>query len=350
MMNAAEIDLRSDTVTRPTTAMRRAMAEAEVGDDVFGDDPTVAALERATAEILGKEAALFVPSGTMANQLAVRGHTQSGDEMLLEAESHIFWYEAGGPAALSGVSCRVLTGERGVFEASAVRAALRPDDVHFPPTRLLAVENTHNRGGGKIWPLDTLRAVCQAAHDAGLRTHLDGARLWNATAATGIPEAAYASDFDSVSVCFSKGLGAPMGSALAGTSAFIARARRFRKQFGGGLRQAGIVAAGALHALRHHRDRLGDDHALARSLAIGLSGIPGIRVAVEAVETNMVYFHLEAVDARELVGALKARGVWMLATGPRTVRAVTSLAVDATGVARAVEWVREAMADQRSTP
>jgi len=350
MMDRPEIDLRSDTVTRPTPAMRRAMAEAEVGDDVFGDDPTVAALERASAEILGKEAALFVPSGTMANQLAVRLHTQSGDEMLLEAESHIFWYEAGGPAALSGVSCRVLAGDRGVFGADAVRAALRPDDVHFPPTRLLAVENTHNRGGGKVWPLDTLRAVCRASRDAGLRTHLDGARLWNATAATGIPEAMYAADFDTVSVCFSKGLGAPMGSVLAGTAEDIARARRFRKQFGGGMRQAGIVAAGALHALNHHRARLTDDHALARSLAVGLTGIPGIRVAVEGVETNMVYFDLESGDARALVGALKAQGVLLLATGPRTLRAVTSLAVDANGVARAVEVIRAALAGQGSTP
>ena len=344
------IDLRSDTVTRPTPEMRRAMAEAEVGDDVFGDDPTVAALERATAEVLGKEAALFVPSGTMANQIAIRCHTRLGDEMLLEGGSHIFWYEAGGPAALSGVSCRVLAGNRGVFEAPAVKEALRPDDVHFPPTRLLALENTHNRGGGKIWPLETLRAVCREARDAGLRTHLDGARLWNATAATAVPEAVYAAECDSVSVCFSKGLGAPVGSALAGTAEFIVQARRIRKQLGGGLRQAGVVAAGALHALKHHRDRLIDDHVLARALATGISGLRGLRVAVEEVETNMVYFHLDSGDARVLAGALKDRGVLMLATGPRTVRAVTSLAVDAAGVARAVECLGEILAAGTGAP
>ncbi|MFN0127352.1 MAG: threonine aldolase family protein, partial [Verrucomicrobiales bacterium] len=230
-MDDLVIDLRSDTVTQPTPAMRQAMAEAVVGDDVFGDDPTVLALERATAEILGMETALFVPSGTMANQLAVRCQSQPGDELVLEAESHIAWYEAGGPAALSGVSCRTVIGDRGVFAADDLIAALRPPDVHFPPTRLVALENTHNRGGGRVWPINTLRDVCHAARKAGLQSHLDGARLWNAAAATGLPESAYAQCFDTVSVCFSKGLGAPVGSALAGKSETIQRARRFRKQF-----------------------------------------------------------------------------------------------------------------------
>jgi threonine aldolase len=344
-MDETAIDLRSDTVTKPTAAMRRAMAEAEVGDDVFGDDPTVRELERCTAEVLGKEAALLVPSGTMANQLAIRSQAQAGDEMLLEAESHIHWYEGGGPAALSGVSCRVLPGARGVFTAREVRGARRPLDVHFPPTRLLAVENTHNRGGGKVWSLEQIRDVCGAAREAGWRTHLDGARLWNAAVAAGVAEAEYAREFDTVSVCFSKGLGAPVGSALAGSRELVERARRFRKQFGGGMRQAGILAAGALHALRHHRARLAEDHANARELARGLSGIPGLRVVVDDVETNMVYFQVTDHEARDVVARLQAKRVLVLATGDHTLRAVTSLEVDADGIARAVRRVGEAMAE-----
>jgi threonine aldolase len=343
-MGTPEIDLRSDTVTKPTPEMRRAMAEAVVGDDVFGDDPTVLALERRTAEVLGQEAALFVPSGTMANQLAVRCQTQAGDEMLLDAESHIYWYEGGGPAALSGVSCRVLPGVRGVFTAGDVRAALRPADVHFPPTRLLAIENTHNRGGGRVWPLESLRDVCEAAREAGLRTHLDGARLWNAAVASGVPEAAYAREFDSVSVCFSKGLGAPVGSALAGGRELIERARRFRKQFGGGMRQAGIIAAGALHALQHHRARLAEDHAHAQRLARGLAEMPGVHIAVEAVETNMVYFDVPHRDAREVAARLKEKGVLVLATGEHTLRAVASLAVEADGIERAIGQISRVLA------
>jgi threonine aldolase len=341
------VDLRSDTVTKPTVAMRQAMAEAEVGDDVLGDDPTVTELERRTAAILGKEAALFVPSGTMANQVAIRCHTQPGDEMLADANAHIYWYEAGGTAALSGVICRLLPGVRGVFSAADVRAALRPADIHFPPTRLLAVENTHNRGGGAIWPLAQLQDVCGTARDASIRTHLDGARLWNASAATGIPEAEYARDFDSVSVCFSKGLGAPVGSALVGSMEFVARARRFRKQFGGGMRQAGIIAAGALHALAHHRERLADDHANAEHLAMGLSEVPGIRIERDRVDTNMVYFDLEHGSATPVVEHLREAGVLVLQTGEQTIRAVTSLAVEADGMTKAIEAVREVMAAPR---
>jgi len=342
-MASEVVDLRSDTVTKPTAAMRQAMAEAEVGDDVLGDDPTVAELERRTAEILGQDAALFMPSGTMANQVAIRCHTQPGDEMLADANAHIYWYEAGGSAALSGVICRLLPGERGVFSAADVRAALRPADIHFPPTRLLAVENTHNRGGGAIWPLAQLREVCGVAREAGVRTHLDGARLWNASAATGIPEAEYAQDFDSVSVCFSKGLGAPVGSALAGSTELVARARRFRKQFGGGMRQAGIIAAGALYALAYHRERLADDHANAKRLAMGLSGVPGIQVNRDRIETNMVYFDLERCSATSLVEQLREAGVLVLQTGEQTIRAVTSLAVEDGGISRAIDAVRDAM-------
>ncbi len=342
-MNNKTIDLRSDTVTKPTPAMRQAMAEAEVGDDVLGDDATVKELERRTAELLGKDAAVFVPSGTMANQLAIRSLTQHGDEMLLDADAHIYWYEAGASAALSGVICRTLSGVRGVFTSNDVRAALRPKDVHFPPTRLLAIENTHNRGGGSIWPLEQIKEVCSVAREAGIRTHLDGARLWNASVATGIPETEYAKDFDSVSVCFSKGLGAPVGSALVGSMEVVESARRFRKQFGGGMRQAGIIAAGALYALDHHRERLADDHANAKRLSSGLSDIPGIRVSHDMTDTNMVYFDVERRSAIDLTGLLEGMNVLVLPTGEHTIRAVTSLAVDADDIFQAIDAVRTIM-------
>ena len=344
-MNDNAIDLRSDTVTKPTPAMRQAMAEAEVGDDVLEDDPTVKELERHTAELLGKEAAIFVPSGTMANQLAIRCHTQPGDEMLLDANAHIYWYEAGGSAALSGVICRTLSGVRGVFSSADVYAALRPTDVHFPPTRLLSIENTHNRGGGAIWPLEQTQEVCSVAQEAGIRTHLDGARLWNASVATGIPESEYAKDFDSVSVCFSKGLGAPVGSSLAGSVEFVEKARRFRKQFGGGMRQAGIIAAGALYALQHQRERLADDHANAKRLASGLSEIPGIHVNDGMIETNMVYFHVEPCSAEQLAELLAEMNVLVLPLGEHMIRAVTSLAVDDEDIFRVIDAVRRIMSE-----
>ncbi len=338
------IDLRSDTVTQPTPAMRRAMAEAEVGDDVFGDDPTVLALEQRTASVLGKEAAVYMPSGTMANQVAVRTHTEPGDEILIEAEAHIYYYEGGGPAALSGVMCRLIRGERGIFGGNDVRALLRPANVHFTRTRLLCVENTHNRGGGSVWPIARIAEVAAVAHEAGLQTHLDGARLWNASVASGVSEAEYARHFDSVSVCFSKGLGAPVGSVLAGNAPFIARARRFRKQFGGGMRQAGVIAAGALYALEHHRSRLAEDHANARRLAELLARCPALRVDVGAVETNMVFFDVTTMSAEASVAALAAAGVRVLATGPNTLRAVTSLEVDTAAIDRAARIVHDTLA------
>jgi threonine aldolase len=330
------IDLRSDTVTQPTPAMRRAIAEAEVGDDVFGDDSTVLRLEARVAELLGKDAALFVPSGTMANQLAVRIHTQPGDEILVEAQAHLYYYEAGGPAALSGVMCRCLPGQRGVFTATDIEAALRPADAHFPPTRLVCVENTHNRGGGKVWPLDRLREIAACARRHGLALHLDGARLWNASVVAGVPERDYAALFDTVSVCFSKGLGAPVGSALAGPRDVIARGRRFRKMFGGGMRQAGILAAGALFALEHHRERLAEDHAHARRLAEVLAELPGAAIDPAGVETNLVYFRVTRRPAAEIMAELKAAGVWVLASGPDTIRAVTHLDVSAAQIEQAV--------------
>ncbi len=342
-MSGKTIDLRSDTVTKPTLAMRKAMAEAEVGDDVLGDDPTVKELERYTADLLGKDAAVFVPSGTMANQLAIRCHTQHGDEILLDANSHIYWYEAGAPAALSGVICRTLPGVRGIFTSDDVRAALRPKDIHFPPTRLIAIENTHNRGGGSVWPLGQIQEVCGIAREAGLKTHLDGARLWNASVATGIPESDYVKEFDSVSVCFSKGLGAPVGSALLGTTEFVERARRFRKQFGGGMRQSGIIAAGALYAVKNHRGRLSIDHANAKRFASGLSGIPGIGVSSDMIETNMVYFDTGHRSAVEITGLLKKMNILVSPTGEHTIRAVTNLEVDVDDIIQTIDAVQRIM-------
>ncbi len=338
------IDMRSDTVSKPTAEMRRAMAEAEVGDDVYADDPTVLALERRTAEILGKEAACYMPTGTMTNQVAIRAHTEPGDEIVIEGEAHSYFYEAGGPAAISGVMCRLIRGERGIFSGEQLRAALRPANVHFPRTALVCVENTHNRGGGSIWPMQRIAEVCAAAREAGLKTHMDGARLWNASVATGIPERDYAAHFDSVSVCFSKGLGAPVGSALAGTAEFIARARRFRKLLGGGMRQAGIIAAGALYALDHHRDRLAEDHANARALAEGLAALPGIEVDPADVETNIVVFGIPQADAHELTAKLRDRGVLVMPRDAHTIRAVTNLMVARADVDAAVEACARALA------
>ncbi|HZR21754.1 MAG TPA: GntG family PLP-dependent aldolase [Verrucomicrobiae bacterium] len=335
------IDLRSDTVTKPTAAMRDVMARAEVGDDVFGDDPTVKELESETATLLGKEAALFTTSGTMANQLAIRSQTEPGDEILVEAGAHIYYYEGGGPAALSGVMCRCLAGQRGVFGAADVEGALRPVDPHFARTRLVCVENTHNRGGGKIWSREQIGEVTAAAREHGLLSHLDGARLWNASTASGVAEREYAAPFDSVSVCFSKGLGAPVGSALAGSKSLIDRARRFRKMLGGGMRQAGIIAAGALFALRNHRGRLAEDHAHAKLLASGLSGIPGLEVNPAEVETNMVRFRVKTMPAAQLVERLKARGVLILPVAPDTIRAVTNLMVSSKDIEEAVRIISE---------
>jgi threonine aldolase len=337
------IDLRSDTITLPTPAMRQAMAEAPVGDDVFGEDPTIRLLEQETAEMLGKPAALFMPSGTMANQVALRTHTEPGDEVVMHADSHIYFYECGAPAALCGVMCRLLAGRRGMFTADELRAALPPDDVHFPRTKLVCVENTHNRGGGSVWPIGQVAEVAQAARQAGLKLHMDGARLWNASVATGIPESRYASHFDSVSVCFSKGLGAPVGSALVGEEDFIARARRFRKMFGGGMRQGGIIAAGALHALRNHRTRLADDHANARTLAEALAAMPGVELDPADVQTNIVFFRVKSMPAVELEAKLKDAGVLVLALGADRVRAVTSLMVDADGIAEAIAIFKDQM-------
>jgi threonine aldolase len=345
MSTPRPIDLRSDTVTRPTPGMLRAMTSAELGDDVLGDDPTVIALQEKVAALLGKEAAVFVPTGTMANQTAIRAHTEPGDEVVCHEGSHIIHYETGSPAALSGVMVRPLPGERGLFEASDVDGAVRPESSHFARSRLLIVENTHNRGGGAVWPVGQVKRVTDRARAHGLRCHLDGARLWNACAATGLPPAEYAQYFDTVSVCFSKGLGTPAGSAVAGDKATMVRVHRFRKMFGGTMRQTGVLAAAALHALDHHRERLVEDHANATRLAEGLGDIPGLSIALP-VETNMVFFDVApstGVDAAGLCAMLKSLGVLMLPTAARRIRAVCHLDVNAAQIAQAVERVAQAL-------
>lgn len=344
--NSTVIDLRSDTVTRPTAAMRRAIAEAEVGDDVFGDDPTINRLQRRVAELLGKEAAILVPSGSMANQAAIRAQTEPGDEIIAHADSHIYHYEAGAPAALSGCSLRLLSGDRGLFDAAAVRAAIRPPDSHYPRSRMVVIENTHNRGGGSIWSVEEIRRIRDVATEFGLRMHLDGARLMNACVARGFHPTDYTAHFDTVSMCFSKGLGAPVGSAVVGTKETIARVHRFRKMFGGGMRQAGILAAAALYALDHHVERLAEDHANARRLAQELSTIAGLSTDPAHAETNIVYFDVDPRlgTGKALCDALRERGVWMIAVAPQRVRAVTHLDVDAAGIERAIAVIRETVA------
>ncbi len=298
------IDLRSDTVTRPTEAMRKVMAEAAVGDDVFGEDPTVNRLEEYVAELLGKEVALYCPSGTMANQIGVHVATDRGDEVILHEDAHVFNYEAGAPALLSGVQLRPVPGEGGTVSPETLRAAIRPENVHFPRPKLLCLENTHNVAGGKVFPLEKFAAVAAEARSLGLKVHLDGARLFNAQVSTGIPAGEWCKHTDTVSVCSSKGLGAPVGSLLAGDEATIREARRVRKALGGGMRQAGVIAAASLYAFEHHVDRLADDHERARRLARGLADA-GYRV--ELPETNILLVQVE--EPQEFLRALAQEGV-----------------------------------------
>ncbi len=346
-MNASGvIDLRSDTVTRPSAGMLEAMTRAPLGDDVLGDDPTVHELQRMVADLLGKEAACFVPSGTMANQAAIRAHTEPGDEVICHANSHIIHYETGGPAALSGVMVAPLAGPRGFFEASDVVGAIRSEYVAFARSRLVVIENTNNRGGGSVWPLEKIKQVTAAAREHKLRTHLDGARLWNACAATGIAPREYAAQFDTISVCFSKGLGTPVGSAVVGSKELIAKVARIRKMFGGAMRQSGLLAAAAIYALKHNRERMVEDHANAKALAKGLATIPGVKVDATEVETNMVFFDLDPsvpMNAAELVEKAKQRHVWIMATAPRRIRMVTHLDVPASVIPKAIDAVRDSL-------
>lgn len=323
------IDLRSDTVTRPTPGMREAMARAEVGDDQYGEDPTVNALQARVAALLGKEAALYVPTGTMANQVALRTLTRPGDEVIVSPECHMVWHEGGASPANAGVQF-LQTGEDGHFTVEQFEAAIKPSGlVPYPPSTLVAVENTHNRSGGRVFPQADAEAIGAAARARGLASYLDGARLWNAAVATGLPTATLAAPFDLVSVCLSKGLGAPAGSLLAGSTALIARCHRYRRMAGGAMRQAGILAAAGLYALDHHMARLADDHAAARTLASRLTAHPLVDVRLDTVETNIVVFRLRpgAPDAATVVARARERGVLLVAFGPRTVRAVTHLNV-----------------------
>jgi len=335
----ALVDLRSDTVTRPTPAMRQAIAEADVGDDVYGEDPTVKRLEERVADLLGTEAALFVPSGTMANQIALRAHTRHGDEIIISKDAHCWRHESGALAALAGVQTQMLPGH--TFTGAEVRAAFKPDEPYVARTRVVAVENTHNMGGGTCWALSALAEVTQAAHALGMVTHLDGARIWNAAIATRTTERELAAGFDSVSVCLSKGLGAPVGSLVAGTRDFIRRCHRLRKMYGGGMRQAGLLAAAGLHAIEHHRARLADDHANARTLAEALAGAKHVSVELARVQTNIVMIDLVRGTAEAVIAGCRAAGVLLGAAGAQRIRAVTHLDVDRDGVLRAAKTIAE---------
>jgi threonine aldolase len=339
------VDLFSDTVTRPTAAMRRFMCEAEVGDEQQREDPTVNLLQDMVAELLRKEAALFLPSGTMCNQVAFSVHCRAGDEILLQELAHPLLFEVGGPAALVGAVLRPLVGPRGLFTADQVREAIRPPAYYMPRTRVVSVEQTSNVAGGVCWPLEQIIAVCQAAHAGGLLTHMDGARLLNAVVASGTPASTFAAAFDSVWIDLSKGLGAPVGAVLAGSKSFIEEAWRYKQRYGGAMRQAGIIAAAGIYALRHHVDRLAEDHERARQLAHGLARLPGITLDPALVETNIVVFDVSRTGlSAEAFGdrTLTSHGVRFSVLGPSRVRAVTHLDIPPGGIERALEAARAA--------
>lgn len=342
---AMPIDLRSDTVTKPTPAMREAIAHAEVGDDVYGEDPTVAALERRVAELLGKEAALFVPSGTMGNQLAILTSTRRGDEVVVGEGAHCAWFESGAGAALSGVQFAT-AGRGGFFTAEELDAAAKPGAYYYPRTSLVAVENTHNRAGGRIFPQREILRIAERARTRGLKLHLDGARLWNASVATGTPVGELAAPFDTVSVCFSKGLGAPVGSALAGSRAQIVEAHRLRKMLGAGMRQVGLLAAAALHALDRHVARLADDHAHARLFAGELRGaLTTSGVTVSEPETNIVTADVPAGTSDRAIALAKERGVLLGTIATDRLRAVFHLDVDRDAALAAARALAQAIDD-----
>jgi len=334
------IDLRSDTLTKPTPAMRKAMAQAEVGDDVYGEDPTVNRLQEMAAGLLGKKAALFVPSGTMANQLAIRLHTQPGQEVIVERTAHIVRYEQGAAGALAGVQLHWVAGERGIIGPEQVEAAIRPTDPYSIKTGLICLENTHNSGGGTIYPLATIERIRTIASAHAIPMHLDGARLFNAVAATTLPPAAYATHFETVSFCLSKGLGAPAGSLLLTNDlAMIERARRFRRMYGGAMRQVGILAAAGIYALEHHVERLKEDHINAKRLARKLQQIPTIRINPQHVDTNIVIFEVigHRLAPAALVAALRQEGVLINGLGDNSFRAVTHLDVSTEAIDRAYD-------------
>jgi threonine aldolase len=343
------IDLISDTVTRPTPEMRKAIGDAEVGDSQRGEDPTVNRLQDTVCSLLGKDAALFLPSATMANQIAYKTHTRPGDEIILDRNSHTIHYEGGSPAMLSGVMLYFVDGDRGVFTEEDVAAAVRPDDPHAPRSRLVSVEQTHNLGGGKVWPLGKLMAVSDTARRLGLGVHMDGSRLMNAVVAAGISAREYACPADSVTLCFTKGLGAPVGAALAGDTDFIKQARRYQQAFGGAMRQAGIIAAGALYAVTHNVDRLSEDHANAGLLAERLADEESIDIDPDEVETNILFFRVDrtGMTPTEFADRLRDKGVRMGAHKAGRVRAVTHTGISRADVVRAADAVHELLLDVR---
>jgi len=339
------VDLRSDTVTKPSPGMRQAMAEAEVGDDVFHEDPSINHLEEMVAALYGKDAALYVASGTMANQIAIRAQTHHGDEIIMERSSHPFNSEAGALAALAGVQVNLIDGQHGIMDVEQIKPVVRSPNVHHSPTALICLENTHNRGGGSIWPLENIRAIREFARSVNVPVHLDGARLMNACVATGLTPKDYAQYCDSCTLCLSKGLGAPVGSLVIGSEEFVTKAHRFRKQFGGGMRQAGILAAAGIYALEHNVERLAEDHLNAKRLAWGIAEIDGLDIDVNAVATNILYFHVRqpGLTVSTLLERLRTAGVLMLGTGPNSIRAVTHLDVSKEGIERAIEVLRQAV-------
>lgn len=333
------VDLRSDTVTRPTPEMYEAMAAARLGDDVLGDDPTVAELEDLSARMLGKEAAVFVPSGTMGNQIAIASHTEPGDVMIVEEEAHVLYYEVGAPAILNGVLTRTVRSHQGVMDPHDIERAVMKRSLHTPGSALLALENTHNRGGGTIVPLEMMRAYREVADRHGLKVHLDGARVFNASVALGVPVTEIARHCDSISFCLSKGLASPVGSVLVGSHQLIDRARIWRKRLGGGMRQAGLLAACGIVSLTKMVDRLADDHARAKRLATELEGTPGLSVDPSSVHTNMAMLDTDR-PAEEWLDALKEHGVWALPPSPHRIRCVFHNDVDDDATTLAIEAIR----------
>ena len=340
------IDLRSDTVTKPSSAMREAMMKAEVGDDVFSEDPTVTMLQERIANMFGKEAALFVPSGTMGNEVCIKAHTEAGDEIIVEQDSHIFVYETAAPALLSGVQMQPLIGSNGLFSVEQLKRAVRPKAYYMPPTKLICLENTHGRSGGSVLPIDGLKNIYDFSREAKLKMHLDGARLWNAAVASGVSFEELARYTDSLSVCFSKGLGAPVGSMIIGDRDFVERSRRFRKIFGGGMRQVGILAAAALFALDHNISRLKDDHHKAKFFAEGIANIKQFQINTKEVYTNMVIVGIESSgkSQADILTLLKSRGILMTPEKHSSIRAVMHLDVSMDDVVHAISVIHSLFA------
>lgn len=342
------IDLRSDTVTKPTAEMRQFMAKAEVGDDVFGEDPTINQLQEMMAKLTGNQSALFVASGTMGNQISINVHTQPGNEVIVEHNSHLYNYESGAPALLSGVQIMPLKGSRGCFTLEQVKQAVRPANVHHPQTALICIENTHNREGGTIFPLDEIKRISHFARENGIHMHLDGARLWNASIATGIPIKEYCQYFDSASLCFSKGLGAPVGSIIVGSYEFIHRARYYRKVYGGAMRQAGILAAAAMYAVQNNFERLKEDHRRARNLGDFIVTLPGIRIDQETLQTNIIVFDVKdsGQSGEEVINSLAKRDVKMLTFAGTKIRAVTNLHITDNDIEHTISALKDIFSKQ----